>query len=65
MRSDGLVGLPVARGLADPAIHDELLRPLRHLGIEVVHQHPQRRFLLPAAAREVGATRGSDGPCAG
>ena len=57
---DGIEALPVARRLADPSIDDELLGPLGHLRIEVVHQHPQGRFLLPALAARFGSTRGSD-----
>ena len=60
-RDDGVEALPVARRLADAAVDDELLRPLRDLGIEVVHQHPQRGFLLPSAAGELGAARRADG----
>jgi hypothetical protein len=40
--------LPVSRGAADAAVDDELARPLRHLRVEVVHQHPERRFGEPA-----------------
>ena len=57
---DGVVALPVARRLADAAVHDQLLRPLGHFRIEVVHQHPQRRFLLPALAGDLGAARRAD-----
>ncbi len=42
---------------AGAAVDDQLLRVLRHLGIEVVHQHAQRRLLLPAAAGELAAAR--------
>jgi len=41
-----------ARGLADPAVDDELLRLLRDVRVEVVLQHPQRGLLLPAAAAQ-------------
>src|SRR3954447_6141083 len=44
----------VARGLADPAVDDEVLRALGDVGMQVVLEHPQRRLLLPAAAAKVG-----------
>ena len=50
---DGVEALPVARGLADAAVDDEVLRALGHLGVEVVHQHAQGRFLLPALHESV------------
>src|SRR5260370_32048769 len=40
-----------------PAINNQLLRLLRHLWIQIVHQHPQRRFLLPALARNLRPPR--------
>jgi hypothetical protein len=49
---DGVKRRPRPRGLARAAIDDQILRPLGDLGIQVVHQHPQRRFLLPTAARD-------------
>src|SRR6266849_4998293 len=42
---------PVSRRLPRPAVHHQIFRLLRHLGIEVVQEHPQRRFLLPSFAR--------------
>ena len=47
---NGVEGFPVARGLADAAVDDQLVRMLRDLGIEVVLQHPERRLGQPAAA---------------
>ncbi len=47
---DRVVALPVARGLADAAVDDEVLGPLRHLGVEVVHQHAQGGLLRPSLA---------------
>ena len=57
---DRVEALPVARGLADAAVDDEVLGPLRHLGVEVVHEHAQRGLLLPGLAGERGAARGAD-----
>ena len=36
---DAIKTLPIARGAADAAIDHELVRPLGHFGVEVVHQH--------------------------
>ena len=36
--------------LPGAAVHDEIVGPLGDLGVEVVHQHAQRGFLLPALA---------------
>ena len=58
---DGVVAVPVACGLADAAVDDQVRRPLAHLGIEVVHQAAQGGFLLPALAVELGAAEGTDG----
>ena len=54
---DAVEALPVARGAADAAVDDELARLLGHFGIEVVHEHAQRRFGQPAL--------GGDAPCRG
>ena len=56
-RDDAVEALPVARGAADAAIDDQFVRPLGDVGIEIVHQHPHRRFGQPA----FGAERGSAG----
>jgi hypothetical protein len=48
---DGVERGPVAGRLSDAAVHDEILRTLRDLGIEVVHEHAERRFLHPSLAR--------------
>ena len=41
---DPVIAFPVARGAADAAIDDEFVRRLGDVGMEVVHQHPHRRF---------------------
>src|SRR5574338_309107 len=53
---DGVEGLPAARRATGAAVHDQVVRILGDLGVEVVHEHPQRRLLLPAAAGQLGAT---------
>ncbi len=57
---DDVVRLPVPRGLARAAVHHQLLGPLGHVGVEVVHQHPQRGFLPPSLAAERGSSGSSD-----
>jgi hypothetical protein len=47
-RDDAIERRPVARRPPNSAIDDELAGPLSDVGIEVVHQHPQRRFGEPA-----------------
>src|SRR5207244_5234559 len=54
-------GPPVPRRLSGPAVDDEVFRPLRHLGIEVVHEHPESGLLGPAPAGALGAPRRADG----
>ena len=58
---DRVERLPVARRLPRAAVHHEIIRALGHLGIEVVHQHAQRGFLLPSLAGERGAARRAHG----
>ena len=50
LTNDRVVTLLVARRLADSAVDDQLLWLLRHIGVQVVLQHPQDRLLLPALA---------------
>ena len=59
---DRVEALPVASGLAGAAVHDELVRILSDLRIEVVHQHAQRGLLLPAPAADLRAARRADRP---
>ncbi len=59
-RADDVERLPGARRLAGAAVDDEVVRALRHLGVEVVHEHAQGGFLLPAPAADLGAPRGAD-----
>src|SRR5438034_8181334 len=41
--------------------HDQILGSLRHVRIEVVHQHAERRLLNPALASPIGSPRGTHG----
>ena len=49
---DPVERLPGARGAAGAPVHDQVVRPLGHLGVEVVLEHPEGRLLRPAAAGE-------------
>ena len=51
-RSVGVIG--------NAAVDHELMRLLRHLGIEVVHQHAQRRLGQPALGADLGSARRPD-----
>ncbi|MNC86998.1 hypothetical protein D3C83_26920 [compost metagenome] len=59
-RDDGVERGPAARRLARAAVDDQLVRTLRHVGIEVVHQHAKRGFLRPSLAGKSGASRRSN-----
>ena len=67
LTDDGVKALPVARGLADAAVDDEVRGALGDFGVEIVHQAAQGSFLLPAFAAELVAARGVDdwGGCGG
>ena len=58
---DGVERRPRARRSPRAAVDDEILRSFRHVRIEVVHQHPERCLLVPAAARAVGPARRAHG----
>ena len=49
---DAVETVPIPRGPSDAAVHDQFLRPLRDLRVQIVHQHPQRRFGLPGFRRQ-------------
>ena len=57
---DRVERLPRARRPAGAAVDDEVVRALGDLGVEVVHQHPQRGLLRPALAGQLGAARRAD-----
>ena len=52
---DGVVAIPAACSLAAAAIDDQVFRLLGDFRVEVVHQHAQGGFLLPALAGKGGA----------
>jgi hypothetical protein len=57
---DAVEALPVARGAADAAIDHQLLRLLRHLGVEIVHEHAQGRLGEPTLGVELGSAGALD-----
>jgi hypothetical protein len=57
---DLVVALPVAGRAADAAIDHQLLGPLGDVGVQVVHQHPQRRLGQPGLGGELRAGGGAD-----
>ena len=60
---DGVERWPVARGAPGAAVDDELFGLFGDVGVEVVHEHPQSGFLLPAFARDFKAPRRADDGC--
>jgi hypothetical protein len=54
-RDDCVIAIPVARRLPASAVDDQIFGLLRDFRVEVVHQHAQRSFLLPALAGKSGA----------
>ena len=58
---DGVEALPVTRGLSSAAVDDEIIGTLGDVGIEIVHEHAERGFLLPSLAGERVAARGAHG----
>ena len=53
--NDAVVARPIARRAADATIDHKLVRFLGDLGIEIVHEHTERRFGLPALGGELAA----------
>jgi hypothetical protein len=57
---DGMERGPVPSGFACAAVDHQVLRALAHLGVEVVHQHADGRFLAPSLGAQLGAARSSN-----
>src|SRR5579883_860129 len=53
---DGFKGRPIARGPAGAAVDDQIFGFFGDLGIEVVHEHTEGGFLMPAPARDFAAS---------
>ncbi len=56
-RDDRIERLPAPRCLSRAAVHHQLVRPLRNVGVEVVHEHAEGGLLLPSLARDGRAAR--------
>ena len=65
LADDRVEGLPASGRPAGAAVDDERVGVLGDLGVEVVHQHPQGRFLAPAAAGQLRAAGRPDGTRSG
>ena len=61
LADDGVEGVPAAGRATGPAVDDEVVRVLGDLGVQVVHEHPQDRFLLPAATGQLRPAGRPDG----
>ena len=59
---DRVVGLPAPSGAAGTSVHNQFVRTFGNLGIEIVHQHPERSFLRPSLAANRRASRRADDP---
>src|SRR5215472_9976056 len=55
--NDCIESFPASRGATSSAVDHQLIGIFRDFGIEIVHQHPHRRFLMPAFARAFITTR--------
>ncbi|EAR52350.1 hypothetical protein OG2516_07732 [Oceanicola granulosus HTCC2516] len=55
--ADAVEILPGPRRPADAAVDDELVRVLGDVGVQVVHQHPERRLGEPALGADLGPGR--------
>ena len=54
---DGVERRPIAGGAARSSVDDQLIGFLGNLGIQVVHQHPERSFLMPTFTGNFAPTR--------
>src|SRR5260370_6721223 len=54
---NGVERWPIAGGASGSTVDDQLIGLFGDLGIEVVHQHPERTFLVPAFAGNLAAPR--------
>ena len=61
LADDRIEGVPAANRPPGAAVHDEVIRVLGDVRVEVVHQHPQGRLLGPPATGQLGAARRTDG----
>ena len=54
LADDRVEGIPAPGGAPGPAVDHEMVRVLGDLRVEVVHEHPEGRLLLPAATGQLG-----------
>ncbi len=52
---DRVERFPVPRRFSGSTVHHEIFGALGHVGIEIVHQHPEGGFLLPPATADLAA----------
>ena len=52
--------LPCSRSATDAAIDHQFMRVLGYVGMQIVHQHPERRFCQPALGIQFRASRRKD-----
>src|SRR6266436_9571383 len=64
-RDDRVVAGPVSRGLAAASVDDQVRGALGYFGVEIIHEHAQCGFLLPAFAGKRGPARRADDSAAG
>jgi hypothetical protein len=56
--------IPVASCFASTAVNDEIIRLFGDVGVQVIQEHAQCRFLLPSLAGKFEAARSAKGPAA-
>jgi hypothetical protein len=49
--------LPAPGGATGSTVNDKSIRGFGHVWVEIVHQHPHGRFLMPAFAASLDAAR--------
>src|SRR5437764_15465393 len=62
--NDRVECLPTPGRSSRAAVNDEMVRVLCNVRIEIVHQHPERGFLVPAFAGPFDSARRADHPSA-
>ena len=55
---DGVIRIPVSSRLTDTTVDNQVLRSLRNIRIQIVHQHAQWGFGQPTFCLQGGACRG-------
>src|ERR1700731_4640790 len=55
--NDGMKTLPIPRRFSCAAVYHQIVRFFSDLRIEIIHEHAQRGFLMPALAGDFGSAR--------